>query len=104
MQPQTETETTQPIQCENERSDTEWLDALAAGKCGRDVLLRRVAGSLTASANAGWELLSLVDQYYRRRQISPEEFKGLNSQLQALLMGSPRSDDVRPGPAASNPE
>jgi serine/threonine protein kinase len=100
---QAETETTQPTQCESERSVAEWLDALAAGKCDRGVLLRGVADSLADSPDEGWELLGLVDQYYRRHRISLEDFNGLNAQLQALLIGGPRSDDAGPASAVPKP-
>jgi serine/threonine protein kinase len=85
---QAETETTQPTQRESELSVAEWLDALASGKCDRGVLLRGVADSVADSPDEGWELLGLVDQYYRRHRISLEDFNGLNAQLQALLIGS----------------
>jgi len=90
---QAETETTQPTQSESELSVAEWLDALASGKCDRGVLLRGVADSVADSPDEGWELLGLVDQYYRRHRISLEDFNGLNAQLQALLLGSPASGE-----------
>src|SRR3984885_10455343 len=93
---QAETETTQPTQRESERSVAEWLDELASGKCDRGVLLRGVADSLADSPDEGWELLGLVDQYYRRHRISLEDFNGLNAQLQALLIGSPPSGGKPP--------
>src|SRR5580658_1204339 len=93
---QAETETTQPTQHESELSVAEWLDALASGKCDRGVLLRGVADSVADSPDEGWELLGLVDQYYRRHRISLEDFNGLNAQLQALLIGSPPSGGKPP--------
>jgi hypothetical protein len=93
---QAETETTQPTQRESELSVAEWLDALASGKCDRGVLLRGVADSVADSPDEGWELLGLVDQYYRRHRISLEDFNGLNAQLQALLIGSPAAGAKAP--------
>jgi len=89
-------ETTQPVLREAERGVKDWLDAFAAQECDRAVLLRGVADLLTANRDAGWELLSLVDQYYRRRKISAEDFHALNAQLQTLLFGNPPSATVTP--------
>jgi serine/threonine protein kinase len=96
----TEAETTQPVVRESERSVTEWLDALANGECDRAILLRGIADSIAANPEEGWELLALVDQYYRRSKISAEDFHSLNAQLRALLIGRPQADTVTSVPNA----
>ena len=93
-----EGEATQPVLGEADRSVTDWLDAFVAQECDRAVLLRGVADLLTANRDAGWELLSLVDQYYRRKKISVEDFHALNAQLQVLLFGNPPAARVTPEP------
>jgi serine/threonine protein kinase len=95
-----ESETTQPVQRETDRSVTDWLDAFVAEECDRAVLLRGVADLLATNRDAGWELLSLVDQYFRRRKINAEDFHALNAQLQALLFGKPPAAKVTPVPIA----
>ncbi|HEY1899955.1 MAG TPA: protein kinase [Steroidobacteraceae bacterium] len=96
MQLDAEGEITQPTAAGNTRSFEEWLDELAAGECGWETVFRGVADSLTTNADAGWELLALVDQYYRRHRISAEDFHGLNTHVQALLLGSARPVQVEP--------
>ena len=105
-----EAETTQPTQAGKQRSPVEWLNALSAGECDREALFHGVVASVTANPDAGWELLALVDQYYRRQRISAEDFQGLNAQLQALLVGgrnvkTPRPQVVprAPAPRTANP-
>jgi serine/threonine protein kinase len=94
--PLDEGDATQPVLREADRSVTDWLDAFVAQECDRAVLLRGVADVLTANRDAGWELLSLVDQYYRRKKLSVEDFHALNAQLQALLFGNPPAAKVAP--------
>jgi hypothetical protein len=98
-----EGEITQPVLREAGRSVTDWLDAFVAQECDRGVLLRGVADLLAANRDAGWELLSLVDQYYRRRKITAEDFHALNAQLQALLFGNPPAAIVTPEPIPPQP-
>ena len=98
----TEAETTQPVLRESERSVADWLDALAAGECDRAILLRGVADLIGANPEEGWELLALVDQYYRRSKIGTEDFHGLNAQLRALLIGRPPAVTATSLPNAAN--
>ncbi len=94
----TEGDATQPVLREADRSVSDWLDAFVAEECDRAVLLRGVADVLAANRDAGWELLSLVDQYYRRKKISAEDFHALNAQLQVLLFGNPPAANAAPLP------
>ena len=96
MQLDTEGEVTQPTAAGNTRSFEEWLDELSAGECRWEPVFRGVAESLIANPDAGWELLALVDQYYRRHRISAEDFHGLNTHVQALLLESARPGRVGP--------
>jgi hypothetical protein len=76
------------------RSFTEWLDALSQGECDRETLIRGVHGTIDSNADAGWELLALVDQYYRRQRISAEDFRSLNLRVQSIVMGGVRTAAV----------
>jgi serine/threonine protein kinase len=98
-----EAETTQPAQTGKRRSPVEWLDALAAGECDRETLFHGVLESVTADPDTGWELLALVDQYYRRQRIGAEDFQGLNAHLQALLVGGRSVKFPRPEVAPRAP-
>jgi hypothetical protein len=88
MQLQREAETTQPTAVTSNRSFSEWLEDLAAGTCHWEVVLRGVLPAVNANPDSGWELLALVDQSYRLHRISEDQFRGLNSNLQALLLGN----------------
>jgi len=81
----------------------EWLDALCAGSCDQSTFFRAVSALLEQSSeDAGWELLSLVDQYYRRGKLSSDSYRSLKSQLQGALLGQDHalSDSL---PAVPNP-
>ena len=70
------------------RTTREWLDALCAGSCEQDAFFRAVSDLLEQSPeDAGWELLSLVDQYYRRGKMSSDSYRSLKSRLQGALLG-----------------
>ena len=83
---------------ESDRSVTDWLDALAAEECDRAVMLRGVADVIAANREEGWELLALVDQYYRRKKISAEDFQP-ECPAAAPCSGSPPAAEATPLPA-----
>ena len=76
------------------RSFSQWLDALADGECDREDLIRGVHGAIESNPDAGWELLALVDQYYRRHRISADDFRGLNLRVQSIVMGGVQTAEV----------
>ncbi len=82
-------EITQPVLRDNDRSAAEWLQAFVAHECDLQVLLQRVTESVTTTPDEGWDLLTWLDQYYRRDRISAADFRTLNTRLQALLLSSP---------------
>ena len=73
----------------------DWLDALACGTCDEDVFLRAVQPLVQISSDAGWELLSLLDQYYRRGKIKPEVFRAIKLHFEGHLLGT--SSDIEVG-------
>ncbi len=95
---------TQPRHTDEARTAKQWLDGLVGGECtlpgfvaGTDDLLRR-------APDAGWDLLALVDQYYRRGKISAQTFGTVKAHLQGLLVGRGTSaDDAPPSMAAPAP-
>jgi serine/threonine protein kinase len=86
-----------------------WLDALSTGACDEDGFLRAVQKLTRRSPDAGWDSLSLVDQYYRRGKIPTEVFNSLKSRLANQLVGpgmegevsSPRATRAPVSPEAS---
>jgi serine/threonine protein kinase len=104
MQLEAEEEITQPTPLGTDRSFEEWLDDLSAGECSWETLFRGVRNSLMGQPDSGWALLALVDQYFRRHKISADEFRGLNENVQALLIRRPRSPEPEPQPRAAKPQ
>ena len=93
----------QPRQGANGRSAKEWLDILAGGGCDLDAFLHGVGQLLQRTPDAGWDLLALVDQYYRRGKISAESFGILKAHLQGLLVGKGQRGDSPPQQPPSTP-
>jgi hypothetical protein len=91
----------QPRQGGNSRGAKEWLDNLAGGGCDLDAFLHGVGELLQRTPDAGWELLALVDQYYRRGKISAESFGILKAHLQGLLVGKGQRGDSHPQPPST---
>jgi len=86
MQSSTEPVTRQPGRAADSISANEWLDSFASGACDQDTFLRGVGELLENDADAGWELLARIDQYYRRGKINAAAFADLKAHLQNSLM------------------
>lgn len=86
MQSLTEPVTGQPGRAADSTSANEWLDSFASGACDQDTFLRGVGELLENDADAGWELLARIDQYYRRGKINAAAFANFKAHLQNLLM------------------
>ena len=78
---------------EEARSAKEWLDALVSGACDLPAFLSGAGDLLHKAPDAGWDLLSLVDQYYRRGKISAELFGAVKAHLQGILVGKGTAGD-----------
>jgi len=79
---------------EASRGAVEWLDALAGGACDQAQFFLGVGDLLQRAPDSGWELLGLVDQYFRRGKISAHLFGSIKTRLQGLLVGRGDSDEV----------
>ncbi len=66
----------------------EWLEALSGGACDEDAFLHAMHDITRTAPDSGWDLLSMVDQYYRRGRIKPEVFRNLKSYLEGQLLGT----------------
>jgi serine/threonine protein kinase len=86
MQSLTEPVSRQPGRAADSTSANEWLDSFASGACDQDTFLRAVGELLENDADAGWELLARIDQYFRRGKIDAAAFATLKAHLQNLLM------------------
>lgn len=70
------------------------LDALASGACDEATFLQTAPEIARRTPDAGWDLLSLLDQYYRRGKIPQELFTTVKHRLQAELLGPALEIDI----------
>jgi Protein kinase domain len=67
------------------------LDLLASGGCDQTAFLQSMQQRFQFSPDATWEVLSQLDQYYRRGKIKPEVFQAIKTALAESALGQ-RSD------------
>src|ERR1700722_11124462 len=81
-----------------------WLDALAGELCTPEAFVTAMREHFHGDPDDGWEVLSLLDQYYRRGKIKPEVFHSVKSQLEGSAL-NPDDDPMAeaPAPAAAPP-
>jgi serine/threonine protein kinase len=58
-----------------------WLDALAIGACDEAAFLQYMQKRFASDADGNWEVLSQLDQYYRRGRIKTEVFHTVKKAL-----------------------
>src|ERR1700730_13128618 len=58
-----------------------WLDALASGTCDEAEFLLLVQERFKSDPDGSWEVLSQLDQYYRRGRIRSEVFHAVKNAL-----------------------
>ncbi len=66
----------------------EWLEALSKGACDPDTFSRAMTDYLQSVPDGSWELLSVLDQTYRRGKIGEELFQSLKSRFQSVALDS----------------
>ena len=64
-----------------------WLDALASGGCDAPAFLRAMQEKFSADPDGTWEVLSQLDQYYRRGKIETDVFKTIKTALAESVLG-----------------
>jgi serine/threonine protein kinase len=81
-----------------------WLDALANGSCEASGFLQAMHERFNTDPEGNWEVLSHLDQYYRRGKIDAETFKTIKAALAESALGvgdNPASGlEMRDAPAA----
>ena len=75
-----------------------WLDALAGGICTPEAFLVAMSEQTQGKQDEGWEVLSLLDQYYRRGKIKGEVFHALKTRLEGAALNKDK-DTPKAGPA-----
>jgi serine/threonine protein kinase len=71
-----------------EHATRESLDALASNRCTPDEFLREILERFQNERNGKWEVLALLDQYYRRGKISQDVFQQVKLRLGESALGS----------------
>lgn len=87
-----------------QRTAREWLDALARGACDQQSFTQAVDALVQSSQDEAWEVLSLLDQYYRRGKIPEDQFRSLKAHVDRLALGSARDSSAAgdaPAPLAA---
>jgi serine/threonine protein kinase len=64
-----------------------WLDAVANGSCEASAFLQAMRERFSADPEGNWEVLSQLDQYYRRGRIDSETFKTIKTALAESALG-----------------
>jgi len=71
------------------------LDAFVSGECSPDAFVQELSALCDAAPDTAWEVLSLVDQYYRRGKLSAELFQTVRYRIERHVLGVRDSDTVR---------
>jgi serine/threonine protein kinase len=83
---------TEPVRWQRPRmggdgATQEWLDGLVSGLCSPDEFLAAMRERFQDDRDGTWEVLSLLDQYYRRGKIKLDLFRALKSRLEDSALG-----------------
>lgn len=79
-----------------------WLDALASGRCPPKTFLRAIEEHFQGNRDGNWEVLSLLDQYFRLGKIDAETFRTIKSSLQAAALGTRGAEPADRIPSAAS--
>jgi hypothetical protein len=71
------------------------LDAFVSGECSPDAFVQELSALCDAAPDSAWDVLSLIDQYYRRGKLSAELFQTVRYRIERHVLG------VRDAPMAS---
>jgi len=91
----------QPPRMGGEHATREWLDALSNGSCDQNTFLHAMQQQLRSDPDGSWEVLSLLDQYYRRGKIKAEAFLAIKSRLEGVALGANEDTAAGTEPPAS---
>ncbi|HEY1312698.1 MAG TPA: protein kinase, partial [Steroidobacteraceae bacterium] len=87
----------------SEGANRVWLDAVSSGICSPAVFYRAMQDQHQGNPEENWEVLSLLDQYYRRGKIKADLFQTLKAHLESEALGGQGTAPARPKPAAAPP-
>jgi serine/threonine protein kinase len=72
-----------------------WLDALASGACDQAAFLLYMQERFESDPDGNWEVLSQLDQYYRRGRLKAEVFHTVKKALAESALGGRKSPAAR---------
>ena len=87
MNPGTRPAGIEPPDVADDSAIKSWLDALANGSCDAEAFLRAMQTRFAADPDGTWEVLSQLDQYYRRGRIETEAFRKIKTLLAESVLG-----------------
>jgi serine/threonine protein kinase len=76
-----------PPELADESAIKSWLDALASGACDGSAFLRFAQEKFKSAPDGNWEVLSQLDQYYRRGKIDADIFHAVKNALAESALG-----------------
>ncbi len=76
------------------RTAREWLDVLSSGAGDQNAFLREMRDLFREDPEAPWEMLSQLDQYYRRKKIGLDLFQSLKSHIQSAALGMDKNPEI----------
>lgn len=65
-----------------------WVDALSANGCDQDGFVAGVGTLLSANPDAAWDVLALLDQYFRRGKLQALTFQAVKTRVARMALGS----------------
>lgn len=75
------------------QSAQDWLEALSSKECDENEFVQAAQERIRKDSDTGWDLLSLLDQYYRRGKITIEVFRNVKLNLERTLLGAADIED-----------
>jgi serine/threonine protein kinase len=87
MCPVRQTAGVQQLEMADQSAIKVWLDALASGACDQAMFLLSMQERFKSDADGNWEVLSQLDQYYRRGRIKAEVFHSVKKALAESALG-----------------
>jgi hypothetical protein len=70
------------------------LDAFVSGECSPNAFVQELSALCEATPDSAWDVLSLIDQYYRRGKLSADLFRTVRYRIERHVLGVRDSDTI----------
>jgi hypothetical protein len=70
------------------------LDAFVSGECSPDAFVQELSVLCDATPDSAWDVLSLIDQYYRRGKLSADLFRTIRYRIERHVLGVRDADTI----------